>query len=206
MNKIRSDRLPERFAARGQEYVDKLLADCRYAASMFWMRCGPEHDRFWATVRPSEIVLHLRCTHDANRSEAMQIRNALPTLSQGVQDAELHRTMLRYARDRRMQLVRGQFVKISKREWEAEPVEKLTELIMQEYDQSKFSPEDWAKLAALHAEEIQIRRGSGKKIDAASRKNSLSGALTAWGVYDDILWIRQQRDEIFQRTFPRKVS
>ena len=194
--------LPERFAAQGQEFIDDIQSTCRYACGVLWWKCAPG----WVPERPGIVSLHLRCGYNATHKEATRIRRVIPAMEPGCENPEFLRAVRRYARERGMQFIDGQWVRVPLAKWKSMPVEKLTELIMQEYDQSKFSPEDWAKLAALHAEEIQIRSGSGKKIDGANRKNSRTGYLTAWCIRDDIGWIRQQRDEIFQRTYPRKVS
>jgi len=76
----------------------------------------------------------------------------------------------------------------------------------QEYDQGAFSPEDWQKMADLHAEEIRLRRGAGKKIDAAALINRNSVWLTGMFVQQDIGWIHHQMNEILKRTYPQKAS
>ncbi len=200
--KKETNSLPERFAAKGQEFIDDLQANCRYGCGVLWWKCGCG----WMPERPGTVSLHLRCRYNATHKEAAQIRRAIPALEPGCENPEFLRAVRRYARKRGMQFIDGQWVRVPKAKWNAMPVEEYTALIMQEYDQNAFSPEDWKKLAELHAKEIRLSRSSGKKIDAASRRNSISGALTAWDAYDDILWIQQQRDEIFKRTFPRKVS
>ena len=202
MNNISSDRLPERFAARGQEFIDDLQANCRYACGVLWWKCGCG----WMPERSGTVSLHLRCRYNATPKEATQIRHATPALEPGPQDPEFLRAVRHYARKRGMQEVAGQWVRVPEAKWDAMPVDELTELLMLEYDQDKFNPEDWKKLADLHAEEIRTRRGSGKKIDAASRKNSLSGVLTGVCIQSDLQWIHIQMDEIFKRAYPQRVT
>ena len=194
--------LPERFAARGQEFINDLQSTCRHACGVLWRTTSIG----WRPARPGTISLHLRCRHGATHKEATQIRRTIPSLEPGPDNPEFLRAVRRYARRRGMQLINGQWVRVPQAKWNAMPVEEYTTLIMQEYDQGAFSPEDWQKMADLHAEEIRLRRGAGKKIDAASRKNSISGALTAWCAYDDLLWIHSQMDEILRRTYPQKAS
>ena len=195
--------LPERFAAQGQKFLDELTAVCRFEAGVFWWHCSEDD---WHNYHPGDISQLLGLHFKIHPRHRAALRRAVPSLDLGPLPPELLRAVRRYARERGMQLIDGQWVRVSQAKWDTMPAEEYAALIMLEYDESKFSPEDWAKLAASHMEEILIRRGSGKRIDQARRKNRFGGLLTVLSVRDDIDQIRQQRHEIIERACPSVAS
>lgn len=194
--------LPERFAARGQEFIDELQSQCRYACGVLWWRNAYE----WVPARPGTVSLYLRCQYNVTHKEATQIRRTIPSLEPGPDNPEFMRAVRRYARRRGMQLIDGHWVRVPKSLWDAMTADEMADLIMQEYDQGAFSPEDWKKLTELHAEEIRLCRGAGKKLDAAGRVNFATVVVTNFCIDDDIRWIHHQMNEIFKRTYPQEVS
>lgn len=200
--KKETNSLPERFAAKGQEFIDDLQANCRYACGVLWWKCGCG----WMPERSGTVSLHLRCRYNATPKEATQIRHATSALEPGPQDPEFLRAVRHYARKRGMQEVAGQWVRVPQAKWDAMPVDELVALLMSEYDEGRYSQDDWNRLSELLAEEIRVRRGSGEKIDTARRKNAISGSLTGLAIFTELQAIGYEIAEIVDRPYRQAVS
>ena len=195
--------LPSCFVARGPEFTASILRKNRYACGTFWGLCNLG----WCPTSKHDIDLSLRVVFKVHPRYTSTIRKlVIIPMSQSIADPEWEREIRCYARVRGLQLIDGRWERVPQSKWDAMSAEEYAALIMLEYDESKFSPEDWQKLADLHAEEIKLRRGSGKRIDQARRKNRIGGTLTSIFVRYDIDQIRQQRHEIIERACPSVAS